>query len=112
MSAAMQLPRRYHGNTRFEIASQADRCVTWLKVNGFEVQSVEASRITIKPSPLCDTLDGVVEGYECVKKRTRRYRMVTRFEIAVVWDVTPAKADSAVVSLLKRLMRWMKGGAA
>lgn len=111
MNATMEFPRRYHGATRFEIASQADRCVTWLQVNGFEVLRIEASRITIKPSPLCDKLEGVVDGFECIKKRTRRYKMVSRFDCAVVWEVPAPKADSAVVSVIKRLWRRIGGAA-
>lgn len=110
MSGAIELPRRYHGNARFEIARQADRCIDWLAINGFEVQSVEASRITIKPSPLCDLLEGVVEGYECVKKRTRRYRMVIRFDCTVVWELPQEKQHNAAVTLWKCL--WQRLGEA
>jgi len=104
-------PRRHTGHTRFEIAAQAARCANWLKVSGFEVLRIEASRITIRSSPLCDKLEGVVDGFECVKKRTRRYKMVTRFDCAVVWEVPTPKADGVVVSVIKRLWHWAGGAA-
>lgn len=103
-----QLPRRHTGHTRFEIAAQAARCANWLKVSGFEVLRIEASRITIRRSPLCDKLEGVVDGFECIKKRTRRYKMVTRFDCAVVWEVPNPSEEKSVV---KRLLRWIGGEA-
>lgn len=111
MSAALNMPRRIQGEQRFQIASKADRCANWLKVNGFEVLSVEASRITIKASPLCDKLEGVVEGFARNRKGEQRYKMASRHDCAVVWNVTPPKPDSAVVSLFKRLVSRIGGAA-
>lgn len=109
MTNVMNLPRRYRGLTRFEIAKKSDRCVTWLKVNGFEVLAVESSRIIIKPSPLCDLLEGVVDGFVRTRKGEQRFKMVSRWDCTVVWDVTLPKAENAVVSGIKRLWRRIGG---
>jgi hypothetical protein len=110
MSAVMELPVRYRGVLRFDIASRADRCVNWLKVNGFEVLSVESGpRITIKRSPLCDKLEGVVEGYSRTLFGETRYQMVNRWDCAVVWHLPSSRPDNAVVSLWKSFMRMIGG---
>lgn len=111
MNTVRNMPLRIQGAERFQIASQADRCVNWLKVNGFEVLSVEPSRITIKASSLCDKLEGVVEGFARNRKGEQRYKMVSRLGCAVVWNVTPPKPDNAVVSLFKQMVRRIGGAA-
>jgi hypothetical protein len=110
MSTAMDIPRRIQGAPRFEIAAQVSRCVTWLKVNGFDVLSVQPGpRITIKPSALCDKLEGVVESYSRTRKGEQRFKMVMRWECCVCWDVTPSKSIHPVVSLYNRFMLKVKG---
>lgn len=111
MSTALNMHRRIQGEQRFQIASRADRCVNWLKANGFEVLRVEASRITIKASPLCDKLEGAVEGFTRNRKGEQRYKMVSRLDCAVVWNVTPPKHGNTVVSLFKRLVGRIGGAA-
>lgn len=93
---------------RFEIASQADRCVAWLRASGLTVLSIGAGPcITIRPSPLCDKFEGVVEGYYRTAKGETRYRMVSRFDCAVRWAVAEtAGPKKPAVSLLQRLMAW------
>lgn len=84
--ATNELPRRVCTGLRFLIAEQADECVTWLKVNGFEVLSVEAGpRIIVRPSPLCDAFEGAVEAYSRGIYGVQRYKMVVRFKCAVCW---------------------------
>lgn len=90
---------------RFRIAHQADQCVNWLKVQGFEVLRIGAGPcITIRNSPLCDKLEGVVDGYSRTGKGETRYRMVTRFDCAVRWVIADTAAKKPAVSLLQRLM--------
>ncbi len=106
----MDMPSRHQGSDRFHIAKQAGHCVTWLKINGFEVLSVQAGpRITIKPSPLCDQLEGVVESYSRTRKGEQRFKMVMRWDCCVCWDVTPSKRIHPVVSLYNRFLLKLRG---
>lgn len=65
------------------------RCVNWLDVQGFEVVQVSdgasTPHIYIKPSPLCDMLDGTVHMYERGPHGERRYKMAIRFGCEVRW---------------------------
>lgn len=67
----------------------AERCVTWLKVQGFEVLRVESGRrtprITIRTSPLCEQLEGAVRMYERTKDGARRYWFAIRLDCEVRW---------------------------
>lgn len=97
---------------RFLIAEQAYQCVTWLKIQGFEVLCVERGpRITIRNSPLCDQLEGVVEGFSRTLKGEQRFRYVTRFDCTVVWDVTPAPQLPPFMSQIKRVLHRIGGAA-
>lgn len=92
---------------RFRVAHQADQCVNWLKVQGFEVLRVGSGPcITIRNSPLCDKLEGVVEGYSRTGKGENRYRMVSRFDCAVRWVVAETTPKKRPVPILQRLMAW------
>lgn len=75
---------------RFEIAEQASRCVKWLQIQGFEVLYVQKGRdnpsIIIRPSPLCDKLEGAVAVYERSLRFERRYKTVTRLHCEVRWE--------------------------
>lgn len=107
MSAVMELPRRHNGKTRFEIASQADRCVAWLRVQGLSVLSIGGGPcITIRTSPLCDEFEGVVEGYSRTAKGETRYRMVSRFDCEVRWVIAEIAPKKPAVSMLQRLLAW------
>ncbi len=83
--------RRAHDQAaRRKIALQASKCVTWLRVNGFEILVVLGGsfqpRIVIKPSSLCNMLDGVVQAYERTRHGERRYSYVSRFDCMVEWE--------------------------
>ncbi len=72
------------------IAEQVDICTKWCKVQGLEVLRVEKSlrtppRIYIKPSTLCDRLEGAVACYERGPHGERRYKMAIRFGCEVRW---------------------------
>jgi hypothetical protein len=75
---------------RRQIAQQAHQCARWLRVNGFEVMAVlgglRQPRVVIKSSPLCNTLDGVVQAYERTSKGERRYRYAVRFDCMIEWE--------------------------
>lgn len=109
-----QIYLRYpHGSAeRFLIAEQAYQCVAWLKVQGFEVLCIERGpRITIRNSPLCDQLEGVVDGYSRSAGGEQRYRMVTRFDCTVMWAAAPAPVAHPVVSMIKRVLQRIGGAA-
>lgn len=83
-------PRRiYHADLRRQIAMKAYQCASWLRVNGFEVLAVMGGlrqpRVVIRPSPLCEQLDGVVEAYERGPRGERRYQYAMRFGCMVEW---------------------------
>src|SRR5665647_3375892 len=60
----MNLSQHYHQHDRFEVAASADYCVRWLKSQGFEVLAVsDGPRILVRSGPLCDRLEGAVQGY-------------------------------------------------
>ena len=75
---------------RRQIAQQAYQCARWLRINGFDVMAVlgglRQPRVVIKPSPLCNALEGVVQAYERTAKGERRYHYVVRFECTVEWE--------------------------
>lgn len=84
-------PRRIHSaELRRQIAAKAYQCARWLRANGFEVLAVMGGlrqpRVVIKPSPLCDRLDGVVAAYERGPYGERRYRYAVRFDCMVEWE--------------------------
>ena len=80
-TVVMETPRQLQ---RLRIAHQADQCVNWLKVQGFEVLRVEAGpRITIRASALCEKLEGAVACYSRSLHSEHRYKMVTRFDCEV-----------------------------
>jgi len=65
---------------------QASFCVDWLEAQGFVVLNVERGpRITVCYSPLCDRLEGAVQGYSSGIKGCQRYKMVWRFDCQVRW---------------------------
>lgn len=74
---------------RFLLAEQADSCVRWLKRQGFSVIGVQkghaCTRITIRQSPLCEKLEGVVSAYERTRYGERRYSFVYRMGFEVRW---------------------------
>jgi hypothetical protein len=73
---------------RRRIAAQADDCVKWLRAQGFFVLSVwDGPRVIIRNSPLCDQLEGAVEGYSRGKAGEQRYKTVIRFDCEVRWKV-------------------------
>jgi hypothetical protein len=75
---------------RFEIAEQANRCVKWLTIQGFDVlrvyKGLGSPLITIRPSPLCDKLEGAVAVYERNLKGAQRYKKVLRLDCEVRWE--------------------------
>jgi hypothetical protein len=106
MNAVVEIPRRHQGAQRFQIASQADRCVAWLRAQGFDVLAIQAGpRITIRYSDLCEQLEGVVEGYQRTPKGETRYKMASRFDCAVVWIVSEVRAKRPALSLFKRAVQ-------
>lgn len=90
---------------RRQIATKADYCVKWLKVQGFDVLRVEQGavgpRIIIRTSPLCKQLDGTVSAYSRIccantgaarrtateksSKSEQRYSFAFRFDCEVRW---------------------------
>lgn len=79
-----------HAELRRRIAQQVHQCSQWLRVSGYEILRVEGGfcqpRIVIKPSPLCDQLDGAVNAYERTLHGERRYRYAVRFDCMVEWS--------------------------
>lgn len=76
---------------RFEVAEQANHCVKWLKIQGFEVLRVYkglngAPLITIRTSPLCDKFEGAIAVYERSLKGVQRYKKVMRLDCEVRWE--------------------------
>lgn len=75
---------------RFEVAEQANRCVKWLKIQGFEVLRVQKGQrvplITIRTCPLCDQLEGAIAVYERSLKGAQRYKKVMRLDCEVRWE--------------------------
>lgn len=74
---------------RVTVAKATDSCVRWLKVQGFEVlymqKGLRLPRVIIRPSPLCDSLDGAVHRYERGMYGERRYWFAIRFDCEVRW---------------------------
>lgn len=76
---------------RFLNDGQADECVKWLKRQGFSVLSIQkghvCARINIRPSPLCEKLEGVVSAFEHpINEAPKRYSYVYRFGFEVRWE--------------------------
>lgn len=79
-----------------QIAHAADRCVKWLRAQGFEVLAVQAAhlyrnpRITVRACPLCERLEGAVHRYDRTThngaKIERRYWVAIRFGCEVRWE--------------------------
>jgi hypothetical protein len=85
-------PRRIHNaELRRELASKAHQCAKWLRISGYKVIAVSGGlrqpRIVIEAEPLCDRLEGAVDGYERTAHGERRYRYVLRFDVMVEWEV-------------------------
>lgn len=77
---------------RRQIAGRVQQCYRWLCVNGFEVLVVQRKivqpRIVIKhDQALCDALEGVIDAFERIDQRERRYRYVVRFDVMVEWEI-------------------------
>lgn len=73
---------------RLDIAERADRCVKWLKIQGFEVLRVEQGpRIIIRTCPLCDKFEGAIETYERNLQAAHRYKKVMRLDCEVRWEI-------------------------
>lgn len=74
---------------RRALARKAHQCACWCKASGFEVLAVMGGlrqpRVVIKPSPLCDELEGAVAAYERGVCGARRYRYAVRFGCMVEW---------------------------
>lgn len=91
----MNLSQHYQQQHRSRIADQADHCVKWLKSQGFDVLSVsDGPRITIRPSPLCKSLQGAVESYSSSAQGEQRYKTVTLFDCEVRWAVEESAVQS------------------
>lgn len=90
------------------IATKADYCVRWLKVQGFEVVRVEQGavgpRIIIRHSPLCKQLDGTVSAYERSKKAEQRYSFAFRFDCEVRWMDHVEAHPSTITGWFKQLL--------
>lgn len=76
---------------RREVAEMANRCIKWLRIQGFEVRHVQKGNngnplIIINPSPLCDKLEGAVAIYEHSLNYERRYKTVNRLDCEVRWE--------------------------
>jgi hypothetical protein len=86
----VEIPTRLRGESWLDIARKADQCAKWLKVNGFVVLCIEREHdmphITVRYSPLCEELEGAVDGYSRIGKGSRYYRSVIRFDCEVRWD--------------------------
>jgi hypothetical protein len=74
---------------RIEVARQADQCVKWLIIQGFEVlymqKGLSCPRVIIRNSPLCKSLDGAVHMYQRGLQGERRYYFAIRFDCEVRW---------------------------
>lgn len=95
----LDMPPRDISAERLKTANQADQCVKWLKVQGFEITLVQRSprkpRIHIKCSPLCAKLEGAVWMFERTKQGERRYWVALRFGCEVRWiDAGPEQSRS------------------
>lgn len=75
---------------RAEVAREAQACVNWLRVNGFEVTGVQRGlsrpRVYIKVSPLCEQLEGAVHRFERLNNIERRYWFTLRLGCEVRWN--------------------------
>ena len=75
---------------RAEVARQADQCVKWLTVQGFEVLYIQKGlshpRVHIRNSPLCKSLDGAVHMYQRGASGEQRYWFAIRFGCEVRWS--------------------------
>lgn len=84
----MNLSQHHQQHDRFEVAAQADYCVRWLKSQGFDVLAVsDGPRILVRSGPLCDRLEGAVQGYSRGPKGVERYKAVIRHDCEVRWAV-------------------------
>lgn len=104
----MNLTQHFRQNDRFQVAEQADYCVRWLKSQGLEVLAVTAlttftpslkprrdaegavtvcPRILVRYSPLCDKLEGAVQGYSRGPRGIEHYKTVVRFDCEVRWKI-------------------------
>lgn len=83
----MNLTQHYRQSDRFQVASQADQCVHWLKSQGFEVLAItHGPRILIRNTPLCAMLDGAVQGFSRGPNGVeQRYQAAIRFGCEVRW---------------------------
>lgn len=73
---------------RRNLASQADYCVKWLQENGLEVIAIsDGPRITVRNSPLCNKLEGAVQGYSRGPKGVEHYKTVIRFDCEIRWKI-------------------------
>lgn len=99
-----------------------NRCVLWLKANKFEVLHIPQGgcaqpRIIIKPSPLCDMLEGVASAYERNANGARHYKFALRHGCKIEWDVEIERArwntqiERACRTFAKGLRRVMGGAA-
>lgn len=97
--------RTWTAPERFKIASQADRCVSWLRAQGFTVLSIGAGPcITVRLSPLCNQLEGAAEGYSRTGSGETRYQTVNRFDCEVCWVLSETPAKRPAVSLWQAVM--------
>lgn len=82
--------RRHNKEMRRHLADQVQRCIAWLKVNGYEVRTVLGGtflpRIVISRSHLCAMLEGVVDAWERTPTGERRYNFVIRFDCMIEWE--------------------------
>lgn len=85
----MNAPEHSAAARRRMIATQADSCVQWLKVQGLDVMYVDKAarlpRIVIFPSSLCAKFEGAVHRYERGPQGEWRYMMVERCGCEVRW---------------------------
>lgn len=86
--------RIHHAELRRRIAQQVHQCSQWLRVQGYEILRVEGGfcqpRIVIKPSPLCDQLDGAADAFERTRHGACHYRYAVRFGCMVTWTESEA----------------------
>lgn len=84
-----------HVPPRAKLFGRIHRCIEWLAVQKYEVLTVQQGpripRVYIKPSPLCDELEGAVEHYERSAAGERRYKTALRFGCEVRWAVTESE---------------------
>jgi hypothetical protein len=84
---ASSLPPRREA---LRLAQEADPCVRWLRVQGFDVLHITRGlhgkvRITIRTCPLCDPLEGAVWMFERLGNTEYRYWVAMRFGCEVRW---------------------------